>query len=163
MADTFLKSTNVNIFPTAYRNGYDPGAKFFSEENISNIFNSLLKDDSTLSDGFILNNPGNITDGSIIQFRLHGYWFKIVFNYSDFTNFISNGKIIACIQISNSDRDLDNKELTYTVLESQQTPTTNNNLDTDETTPANSLFTGIKFFDAYQAVASKTYQLLIAE
>ena len=71
MADTFLKSTNVNIFPTAYRNGYDPGAKFFSEENISNIFNSLLKDDSTLSDGFILNNPGNITDGSIIQFRLY--------------------------------------------------------------------------------------------
>lgn len=163
MANKLINSTNIKVFPTAYRNDYDPGAKFYSEENIGNILNSII-DNSSIEhkEGFVAGKATTIADGSSLTFNLHGYWFRMKFNYSDFSNFSGN-KVIAYIEITTDETsDTDNKHLRHATLKNLNEPSSDN-LDSDGSTPSTSLFGGVKFFDSYQTSANENYQLLIAE
>lgn len=163
MANKLINSTNIKVFPTAYRNDYDPGAKFYSEENIGNILNSIIDYNSVANkQGFVVGKPGTITNGSLITFNLHGYWFRMKFNYSDFSNFEGN-KVVAYIEITPDETiDTNNKHLRHATLKNLN-DASSDNLDSDGTDPSTSVFGGIKFFDAYQSSENENYQLLIAQ
>ena len=156
MSEMFVKSKDINVFPTAYRNDYDPGSKFFSEENIGNILNSIIDHSSVeYKQGFVVGSARQVTNDDYIVFNLHGYWFRLKFNSSDFSSW---SNIYAYINITADTWDPNNKNIRYANLKNLKTSGSDENLD-DSTDG----FTGLKLSDTAKTFDEgvEGYQLLL--
>ena len=156
MSEMFVKSTDINVFPTAYRNDYDPGSKFFSEENIGNILNSIIDHSSIAGkQGFVVGSAKEVSDGDYILFNLHGYWFRLKFNESSFSNWEN---IYAYINISADTWDSYNKKIRYANLKNLKTSGSDENLD-----DSSAEFNGLELSDTLKSFEENVegYQLLL--
>lgn len=77
----FFNSDNVHMFPSAYR--IKGTSKYTSEENISNILNSVVDVDS-----YVLSTKNDLANSQPLRFVLHGYYFEIQgFSLTNYQNF----------------------------------------------------------------------------
>jgi hypothetical protein len=79
MAIAKLKSTEVKVFPSAFRGlatgtKYNPEARLNTEFNVTNLTNRLASKDS-----FVISWNGTT---SVVKFNIHGYYFEL--NLADF-------------------------------------------------------------------------------
>lgn len=76
MADYYLQSSNIDVFPTSKRDDkYDRNARLTSEQNLVSMVNRLTKTDSFVISGLnISSTTGYLRSGSC---NIGGYYFKI--------------------------------------------------------------------------------------
>lgn len=94
MADIYLKSSNVKVYPTAFRNdAFDRQSRINSEYNITSLVNRL-----TGRDSFIISGLDKIVNNEIESGELNilGYYFNITSKISinDITTSPENNDII---------------------------------------------------------------------
>ena len=74
MAIKYLQSTDIVMFPSAFRNAYNPESKLTTEENITSLMTRLSP----------LNNPSYIIEynetSKFMSINLRGYYFEFNFN-----------------------------------------------------------------------------------
>lgn len=154
---TYAKSTNVVMYPSAYRGKdsnlkvFDPEARMFTEENIGRVYkniasyksgNYLISGTFLISDG--LSTISDFTDDKIIEFVISGYYFKVTWDSS--LNPASGSPLFAYIKIEgNNTQDADNtnfKNRKLVDLEGQQT-----DLDVLPSGSSEYVFRGLGFTD----------------
>ena len=97
MAVYYLSSDAVKVYPTAlrgtdYRPGdtiYDPESRLGTEFNLTNAVNRL-----TIDGSFVISKVGNV-----LEFSIHGYYFKVSSVSTLTTNFASDSHIYATIRL----------------------------------------------------------------
>ena len=95
----YAKSADVEVFPSTKRsNEYASQSRLLSEKSFSRLVNQLVNKDS-----FIINYDSN---SNLIEFNIHGYYFKI----NSFSSLLSSSNIVgnlyACIKINNTTQEL---------------------------------------------------------
>ena len=120
---TYITSENVRIFPSAYRKEYTEG-KYNSEENFTNIINSIVDVDS-----FVISLD---TSTGLLKFVIHGYYFEILsFSLQSNPNCwagirVEQGNNAIVNYNDSSIHDLDSNNYFYGLVLDSTDPTSNN-------------------------------------
>lgn len=148
---SYLISNEINLYPTALRGGtditgqvYDPESRLGTEFNLTNAVNRI-----TIDGSFVISHSGNI-----LEFSIHGYYFRIKSVSSLISNFTSDNKIYANIRIKELAQD--NYKLKSLVCYEDGSST---NLDVDD--GGTSEFKGINFTNSAQGDNINTFSLEI--
>lgn len=149
MAEAYLGSSDIKVYPTALRGGtdygsetvYDPESRLGTEFNLTNPVNRLTVDGS-----FVISHSG-----SVLEFSIKGYYFKITALGTLTGQFSSSSNIFANIRLK--DLAQDNYTLRSLVAYSDGSST---NLDVDGTG-----FVGCYFSDTKVADNTNTFGLEI--
>ena len=146
---SYLVSNEINLYPTALRGGtdisgqvFDPESRLGTEFNLTNPVNRI-----TIDGSFVISYSGNI-----LEFSVHGYYFRVKSVSSLISGFTSDTKIFANIRIKELAQD--NYKLKSLVCYEDGSST---NLDVDN--GGTSEFKGVSFTNTAQGDNINTFSL----
>ena len=155
MAEGFLKSEVIKMYPSAYR-GYDYSAPFDLEARLTIEKNLAKFTNWTINKGFVITLNSDLTN---VKFNIAGYFFE-----GDFSEYASWGDVYAKITLK--------KDIDALVLDNQQINLTNlitsddsNDRILDKTLPSDAIyrFYGLKLADTPFTVDNDlTFQIHLA-
>ena len=155
---SYLKSTEVKVYPSAYRgvdsenNLYNPEAQLNTEFNITNILRSI-----TSIDSYVLSWENNI-----LKCVIHGYYFELTITDETLSNFTSNIFAIIHILPASAMDDTNTKYPAYTLVPYTQTETgAPTSLDTSLEDNDGKNFIGLTLVENASALSSGFYTLNI--
>lgn len=168
MANKFLESKNIKVYPSAYRGNktddnklYDPEARIPSEKNITQQINGLL---STSTKGFVVEpvysaeyTPVFSSDAPVVvKFCLYGYYFEVTIDKTLCESFTDN--IYAYLKVANKNTSYSSESNT------EYAATSLIDVDTDGTTSvaldSNNSFKGLCLTDDASILDNSNYKAL---
>ncbi len=148
---SYLVSNEINLYPTALRGGtdisgqvFDPESRLGTEFNLTSSVNRI-----TIDGSFVISYSGNI-----LEFSIHGYYFRVKSVSNLISGFTSDNKIFANIRIKELAQD--NYKLKSLVCYEDGSST---NLDVDSS--GTSEFKGVSFTNSSQGDNINTFSLEI--
>ena len=95
---SYIKSSNIEIFPSTRRADYQLSARLMSEARIAGIINQLVD-----KDGFVITSEDLYSIASPFEFNIKGYYFKVTDLPALFQNFSDSTSIYAQIRLQSNE------------------------------------------------------------
>lgn len=95
---SYIKSSNIEVFPSTRRADYQLSARLMSEARIAGIINQLVD-----KEGFVITSEDNYSTSSPFEFNIKGYYFKITDLPSLFLSFADSTSIYAQIRLQSNE------------------------------------------------------------